>query len=221
MADIRTTPTLSGFVGADEDPISDSGRWLASDTGVWVPAARKGNKLTNSNTGTLGFSSWQPNTYDDNSPLELWGLATGGGGGAGGEGWRMGFYQQGTGDGAGAGTIDGYSLVHFSAGSPLVIIRRYTNGGFTALASVGVGFLGGYFYFKRDGNNLEFWESADAVTWTQILTATDSTYHGAFRLALGAEDQGFGQICSWDHFGGGSSGNNTTLPQIIRRPSTR
>jgi hypothetical protein len=212
MPDIRASSLITTFVGPDENPLSVGGQFSRASN-IWTDMMRQGNAATNDFTGTLGFSYWNPISFNAaTDAVEVWGLATGGGGGAGGEGWRLGFLK----DVGMGGGVDGYVAIHFSAGSPIIIIRRYDNGGFTALAAVGVGFIGGYFLFKINGNDLEFWYSGDTINWSLVVSTTDTTYRTGLYLALGAEDQGFGHICGWNLFGGGQE---SALPQIYRRPN--
>lgn len=214
MADIRTTTQLTDFTGPNEDPLSDGGNWAGAGVATGGQLARLTNSAVNTAASSLGHSWWVPQTYNDGQVIEVWGDAQGGGGGAGGEGWRIGMFNA-------AG--QGYIGLFFSAGSPFIVIRKYFGGLPGPLTgNIGVGFNGGFFLFRKSpGGVIDFYNSQDGgANWSLLanVTNTEIGTGGAgssdFHLVLGAEDQGFGQICSWNSMGGGNPLRRR--PQIYR-----
>lgn len=199
MADIRTTAQLTDFTGANEDPLSDGGRWASAGVAAGGQLARKSNAAVNSIIGgaTLGHSIWTPSTFSDSEDIEVWGQASGGGGGAAGDGWRLGFFNA-------AG--QGYTALYFNAASPFVLIRKYFGGLPQNIAGpAGVLFNAGTFLFRKSGTTLSFYNSQDfGANWSLLLSVDNGEITGDFNLVLGAEDQGGGQIDSWISFGGGN-----------------
>lgn len=221
MADIRQNPTfLDDFNRANESPLSGGGNWARLDS-VWSDDMDLvSNQATHGAGKTFSFSYWTPESWNG-SEAEAWGYATGGG--ANGMAWDIGIHS----NVGGSNAVDGYMLtLAISAGNDTdLVLYEAANGVYTELTRDttptylpnGDGANGDYYLLiRRNGNDVEGWGSADGVTWTLGVSATDTTYTTGLFAGIGCADNGGFQTVKWRDFGGGPA--EEFIPQIYRRP---
>lgn len=219
MADIRQTAQLDDFtwsVFPYENPISHGGAWANVDA-RWNGLEGGGPTLQDNAVfaNNFSWSYWTAGPFAGD--IEVWGCAAGGGLGAAGEGWRLGFWT----DVGGNFAADGYALAWFGNPFGNFFMRRYDNTNFTGIGGpVDPGGLptSNLLLFRRHGAGIldGYWSGDNGANWTRVWSATDITYSGAMYLAICAEDPSFGGV-GWTCFGGGPLGVNRT--QFFRRPS--
>lgn len=213
MADIRGTAVLDDFQRPAEDPISWDGRWLVTDPTVWTGMSHAAfGDATHGAAGSPSDSYWtlDPTLSGD---VELWGICSGGG--ATGIAWGLDLWSN-----VGS-NVDGYRfrIEYTIVAGPVYLLYRFDNGLLTPLAQVAApaGAANGAeaMLIRRNGNDVECWvahDRTDLTTWSLVLSATDTTYMGGFRLGMGITDNSQFQILGWTSIGGGVP-NRT---QIIR-----
>lgn len=209
MADIRTTGVLDDFNRPDESPLSDGGKWSQTDSGIGPALVLHNHGATHVSPGVTGSSYW--NVFTTDGDMEVWGVGTGGG--APGIAWALDMVTQP----GGGSTADGYRFrMEQSTGGTASVLYRFTNAGFTQLASSSGWGSGGMMLIRRVGNNIECWDSTDGgSTWTNDITVTDTTYMTGMYVGCGIRDNSGSQLLDWTSIGGGAP--VTFVPQIYRR----
>lgn len=211
MPDIRQQVVVrDDFDRANEDPLSFSGKWSQTDSGVFYPMVVVGNQATHKAGQTSSDSYWNSETFDGDE-AEVWGLATGGN--ASGIAWGLGLFQ----DVGGPDTIDGYRFrLEVGVSGPYFMLYRFANGASTAIdgPTGGGNSAGGHALLRRNGNEVEGWFSY--TSWNDlslVVSATDTNYTTGLYFSIGIRDNSASQILGWDYVGGGGRRNR---PQIYR-----
>ena len=218
MADIRVTSLLDNFDRADEDPLSGGGSW-----GQLISGGAQLRNFANQAHGHNGFNNWsywtpEAFTASGGDEIEVWSRP--GGAPDFNDGWRMGMFKDP------GGAFDGYNIGWFSSiGDNTLVLSRSDNGVDTRLLTVRPPPFGGFpdsggdtpiLLFRTNGNDVEFWHSADdGANWTLQAAATDTTYRTGLYLALGLQKFA-GATHHWDDFGGGTE--TIWHPEFMRRP---
>lgn len=203
MADIRfTTTILDDFNRADETPLYGGGNWGYADTGIWGETRLHNNHMTTYNNGfQVDISMWLPQSFHED--MEVWGQATAGAAGAGGTGWRLGFLRD-----RGHNSVDGYQAFFYNGIPNQWVLRRYSNGGYTVIASAGASGLGHGLWTLMQwvGNTITVYRGDSLTSWVPVITKVDATYSNNdgsdWYLNMGVDDvTNVGTV--WDNFGGG------------------
>lgn len=220
MTDIRQSPAIiDDFDRSGEDPIASP--WAQSD-GAFPTGAIKyvgGNGVFTHRSGQSSGDSYLTDAGPfDGDDAEVWGWASGGGGGAASIAWSLGLWSTA----GGTDTLDGYYFRQSYSTAGSQYLYRLDNGSSTIIASsnpAGPGSGTFAMLLRRNGNYVEGWQSSsspasDFTTLTLMLSAYDTTYTTGFYLGLGIADNSYSQILGWDWMGGGF--NIRRLPQIYR-----
>ena len=208
----QVPPNLDNFNRPNEDPLSGGGNWARAQQNTWFDMRIVGNVATHSASGS-SMSYWTQQSFP---------------GGAGSVWGKYGNTDAGGGnrvslllikDVGGTSSIDGYELARevFGAGqNDAYFLRRIDNGVRTtqlaATAQNPPSASWPYFNLRRVGDTVEAWASPDNVTWTMILSATDTMYTtGTYYPAVHALSAGI-----WiDDFGAASSGEPQTATLTV------
>ena len=188
---VEPLPTLDSFNRANENPLSDAGRW---GNGIIGSAERSLRVVSNrlASTRTTTTTAWRNNAqYGPDS--EAWATITT----LPGNGNSIRLYvrlQQ-----PGSSAVDGYMLFFTqSSGTDQVAIYRITNGALISLQTVSREItVGSRLLLRAKGSALESW-AHDGSAWTRLSRVTDSTYSAAGYVGVGIR----GKTGRLDDFGG-------------------
>lgn len=193
MADIRkSTVILDNFTRADENPVAAP--WFNPGAPVTANMKIGANRLGGTATAPKASMAYYSVTAYDNDDAEMWACA--GGSPALTEGWRFGLFRE-----PGIATVDGYEILpHNGIGPDRWSMRRITNGGYITLASVIHPALPAMMLMRRNGANVEGWESFDSgANWTLIISVADTMHTTGLYPFLGVT----GTTTGWTCFGAG------------------
>ena len=171
VAPVEPLPTVDDFNRANENPLSDAGRWTngingSAESGLYVTS----NSLACSKTTTC--TAWR-NSAQYGPDVEVWGRVSALPG-AGNPFRLLARVQQ-----PGTSTYDGYMLrPNQLAGTDQVLFERVDNGSFVSLLTVTQEFAAGdVFMLRVKGSTMEGWRY-DGSVWSRLGTVSDSTYPG-------------------------------------------
>lgn len=206
-----STSLLDAFTGADQNPISTN--WSTPATGVGVGSCKR---LSNQIAGSVASTSdawYNVATYGPDCECYVTvtvKTATGDG---------IGVYGRVQQPSVSAATLDGY-LVYAStaSGTDTITIYRVDNIALTSLAVASQEFaVGDKIGIEIIGTTINAWYW-NGSTWTNVATATDSTYSAAGRLAFRIR----GTLGRADDFSGGTITTYIDAATVIGKttPST-
>ncbi len=222
MADIRTTPLLDDFNGADENPLANGGLWGPLDTDPAGPVGPSGraDNLRREGGAARGFLSipdrfwtryWTPSPFS--GEWQIWGKLDSAL--AGGDWCGLAFLT----DSGGFDTSpDGYiSYVRAPGGNNDSLLYRYDNWAATLVASDSrAAFLAAdsLLLFQTNGTGLEtYYSNDDGANWTALISAVDNTYRSTLWMSISFVGM-FAGATGWIGFGGGNPGNLATINQL-------
>ncbi|MDH4341173.1 MAG: fibronectin type III domain-containing protein, partial [Thermoleophilia bacterium] len=193
-------PTLDDFNRANENPLSDSGKWSnAVNGGVETGLNVNSNTLACAVSSTC--TAWRNNAqYGPES--EVWSrIST-----LPGNGNAIRLYARV--QAPGTSGYDGYMLLYSQlSGTDQVVLFRITNSSLAAVLTVNQEFAAGdRLLLRATGSTLEAWRYAGS--WSRLGTASDSTYGAAGWVGVGLR----GTSGRLDDFGARTSGAVATSP---------
>ena len=169
---VEPLPLVDSFNRANENPLSDAGRWSNGvdgngERGLGVTSNALAGGKTTTTTAWRNASQYGPDA-------EAWATVTTLPGN--GNAFRLYVRVQQPGSSA----VDGYMLLFTqSSGTDSVALYRITNGALTSLASATREVaVGNRLLVRAKGSVLEAWVKAGS-TWTRVAQITDTTYPGA------------------------------------------
>lgn len=115
----------------------------------------------------------------------------------------------------GANTTDGY-CVYWNDAATDVVIGRFDNGAFTALATINQTItVGDKFGIRTTGSRIGAWYKVGAGDWTEIGFATDTTYTAGGYAGIAIA--GSATVEALDNVGGGNAAalQSPPLPSIL------
>jgi hypothetical protein len=208
VADIRTTPQLDNFIGANEVPLSRGGHWGQLDA---VVEPRQLELQNNAARGEAHFpdanwkSYWTPSLFSGD--MQLWGQL---------KDLLSGSDQVSqellTNLGGSGNVLKGYGGLtrDFGGDNKIAIVRydSYPSGAILAAQQIPKFIIDGTLLcFQTNGTSLEYFYSNDGgANWTTLLTAVDNTYRTSLSMVLGFTGM-FGNVIGWSQFGGGVPGS--------------
>jgi len=202
MAAFPNTAQLTTFDPPAEDPLYEDGAWGPLNAGF----AQLYKTGSNTATGDgQRWSIWVKEAFFGNA--EVWACAGGGQLGAALEDWRVGLFTE-----IGTNEYDGYEVIVGGSLSKDLIVRRYTNGGFTQIGGLGSVGYPPLIGMSLTPSNVNVWIDTGAG-WppTPTLSIADNTYRGAMYAGIGLEDPTSGGLY-FSCFGGGQPNR----PQFFR-----
>ena len=220
MTDIRTTPELDNFGRADENPLSDGGRWAQVSTPGYGPQLQvvSHEAIGQGTSGLTVYSNyWTPAAFSGD--VEVWGLC------AGfcdlNDSYSLALW---TGVGGADSDISGYVVNWSTSFGSSVYLYRQDSGVNTLLDAPGTipfPVAGDYVLLRTNGTSVETYQSLDgAATWQLKATAVDNTYRTNLSLtprilSHASSSPGYAGV------GGGGSGtlsSRTMLPFLGAGP---
>ncbi|HVE35373.1 MAG TPA: hypothetical protein VNC18_17540 [Gemmatimonadaceae bacterium] len=206
MADIRTTPELTLFPQANENPLSGGGDWAQVDSVDYPLQLQCVNHQAQGDDVFFRdvFSSrWTPLSLTGD--IQVWGLAT-----ANidvNQSYSLRLFAN---TGGAGGVLDGY-IVNFTAGSPVhgALLFRMDNGTATQIDVAGSSqFIAAdtLFLLQTVGTHVQTYYSHDAgQNWTLLNDVVDNTYRSNLALVLVTINST--SFPHWGQFGGGLAGS--------------
>jgi RHS repeat-associated protein len=213
FAPTQTPPILDTFNRANEDPLSGGGNWARADTGsVWLAMRLVDNAARRSTSGS-SMSYWTQSSFTagTGSVWAKWGTL------ADPIGVSVALLK----DVGGANAVDGYELrreVTGITGNDFYRLYSVTNANRTQIASTASNApvtAYPYFNLRRVGQTVEGWASPDGVSWTSVLSVTDTAHTtGTFYPAIHVSSSGDGNSINTnvDDFGAAASAAPTGPP---------
>jgi hypothetical protein len=188
---VEPLPTLDSFNRANENPLSDGGRWTIGVIGVAEVGLRVVSNRLGCNKSTTG-TAWR-NNASFGPDTESWARITT----LPGNGNAVRLYVRLQTPGSAA--VDGYMLRFVQAsGTDQIFLERFTDGALTTLGTIGQDIAAGdTLLLRAQGSTLEAWRK-NGATWTRLGAVTDSTYPGAGYIGVGIR----GRTGRLDDFGG-------------------
>ena len=171
-------PTLDAFNRADENPLSDAGRWTNGVNGsVETGFVTTANQLACTKTTTC--TAWR-NTTQYGSDVEVWARLSV----LPGADNQLRLYARL--QGVGTGTYDGYMVrPNQLAGTDQILFERVDNGVIVNLLTVNQELSAGdVFLLRVTGSTMETWRH-DGSSWSRLGTVVDTTYPAAGYAGVG------------------------------------
>ena len=169
---------LSNFDGADENPLSEAGRW--GDLNTNGPDLQLVSHQVTSGGATTGERYWLVDTAMGPDVEAYLTIAT-----LPGDGNAIRLYARG--QQPGSNTNDGYEIRYnqITAATDEILIERCTNAVLTVLATFTQDLIAGdKLGISILGNRIEAWFTTGGV-WTLAGSAVDNTYTAAGHVAMG------------------------------------
>jgi hypothetical protein len=205
---VEPLPILDDFNRADENPLSDAGRWTNGMNGGEVGLYLVSNELGCTRTTTC--TAWR-NNAQYGPDAESWArIAT-----LPGAGNHIRLYVRVQSPGSSA--VDGYMLrTNQSSGTDQVFLERLDNGLITTRLTMNQELaVGDTLLLRAVGSTLEAWRH-DGIAWARLGTLADSAYAAAGFVGVGLR-QTTGRL---DDFGGRTYGGPPPPPPDPPGPPT-
>lgn len=186
-APIPNTPVLDDFNRANENPLSDGGKWSTRGTGVNLQVVS--NAATGGNNTGLSSDYWNPSTFAANQEAYFTINAIAATGGFYVRLWlRL--------ANPGASTEHGY-MMQWPNNAPPSIFKETARETYTNLGTAGSGSysVGDQIDFRASGTSLTVYQNG-----TSVHSVTDATFSNSGNIAFGCK----GNTWALDDFGGGA-----------------